>query len=33
MRHIKVRSLGDIKPEQYASWMREAVALNRRESV
>ena len=33
MRHIKVRSLGDIQPEQYASWMREAVALNRRESV
>jgi len=33
MRHIKVRSLGDIKPEQYASWVREAVALNQRESV
>jgi hypothetical protein len=33
MRHIKVRSLADIQPEQYASWVREAVALNQRESV
>jgi hypothetical protein len=33
MRHIKVRSLGDIRPEQYASWVREAVALNLRGSA
>ena len=28
MRHVKVRSIGDIQPDQYASWLREAVALN-----
>ena len=33
MRHVKVRSLKDIRPEQYASWIREAVALNQRGSA
>ncbi len=28
MRHLKVRSLGDIEPEQFRSWVREAAALN-----
>ena len=30
MRHIKVKSLDDILPEQFSSWVREAVALNER---
>jgi len=33
MRHIKVRSLEDILLEQYIYWIREAVALNQRESA
>ena len=33
MRHIKVRGLEDIRPEQYVSWVREAVALSQRESA
>ena len=28
MRHIKVRSLDDVDAERFASWVREAVALN-----
>ena len=28
MRHLKVRNLGDIEPEQFRSWVREAAALN-----
>ena len=28
MRHIKVRSLGDIQEGQFVAWVREAVALN-----
>ena len=30
MRHIKVKGLDDILPEQFSSWVREAVALNER---
>ena len=33
MRHVKVRGLEDVRPEQYASWVREAVALDQRESA
>ncbi len=28
MRNLKVRNLGDIEPEQFRSWVREAAALN-----
>ena len=28
MRHVKVRRIEDIEPDQVASWVREAVALN-----
>ena len=28
MRHVKVRALGDIDPDRFAAWVREAVALN-----
>ena len=28
MRHIKVRSLSDIDPDQFSGWVREAVTLN-----
>ncbi len=28
MRHIKLRSAADIRPRQFTSWVREAVALN-----
>lgn len=30
MRHIKIRSLDDISQPQFSSWVREAVALNKR---
>ena len=29
MRHIKIKSLEDILPEQFSTWVREAVALNK----
>ncbi len=29
MRHVKVRALSDIDQQQFAAWIREAVALNR----
>ncbi len=28
MRHVKVRSPKDVRPEQYSAWTRQAVALN-----
>ena len=28
MRHIKIKSLDDILPEQFSSWVKDAVALN-----
>ena len=28
MRHVKVRSLGEVVPEQVIGWVREAVSLN-----
>ena len=33
MRHVKVRSLEDIETDQFMAWVREAVALNLRESA
>ncbi|MFQ5873009.1 MAG: DUF1801 domain-containing protein [Dehalococcoidia bacterium] len=32
MRHVKVRSMDDIPRDQFASWIREAIALNEREA-
>ena len=29
MRHVKVRALSDIDQQQFAAWIREAVAFNR----
>ncbi len=28
MRHVKVRNMDDIQRDQFASWVREAIALN-----
>ena len=30
MQHIKIKSLDDILPDQFSSWVREAVVLNER---
>ena len=32
MRHIKVRRVEDIRSEQFTTWVREAISLNRSES-
>ena len=28
MRHVKLKSMDDVDPEQFAAWVRQAVALN-----